>query len=336
LDPGAKTYLACVDLLFEEELHALMIQRGGWRAVTLAEALQRKVDLVVVEGRWCTDDRLYGVRSALKGRLKVAQLNNKVALHELLQATHPEYLTESIVCHVGRGASQVRFAGGVWIWRPHLAFGGKGVVMVTNQGDLDRAMAQKLPGKKALLSRYILDPLLAADGCKFHIRLNLLLVVGPLGKRAAVFKNGDIIRASQAYEPRDFGNRKIHDTHGKHNLPQVFPDHYPGGHVNAVEFFPKACRMLGDVCTLAFPTVSWYEENDAGFEVLGVDLMVLAGDENPVILEINSRPGLNQAHGTHAWTLRRSRETYTGMLAFLLDDPPVGYEDEFLVEVARA
>lgn len=61
--------------------------------------------------------------------------------------------------------------------------------MVADQNRLDRVWSEHARTtrgrKRALLSRYIMDPLLMPNGSKFHIRMHLLVVVTPAGKRAA-------------------------------------------------------------------------------------------------------------------------------------------------------
>jgi hypothetical protein len=109
---------------------------------------------------------------------------------------------------------------------------------------------------------------------KFHVRLHLLVVATPQGKRAALFRRGEIVRSGMPFVMENLGLDKIHDTHMRYNTPRFFPADFPGGEAAAADFFARVKAMLERVMELTLSRVTWFKESGGGFELFGCDLML--------------------------------------------------------------
>jgi hypothetical protein len=272
-----------------------------WEVVAVAEAAAGAAawlpDVVYEDGEK-SDKALYALFARAKGRLAAAAVTNKVNLHEALMRADADMVAASVVVPAGLAAPPPLPGPGVWIWRPEGGWSGHGVAVVAEQPQLDAAWAAFERGKqaqgeksrrgprgrddraeRALLSQYITNPLLMpgahpGEGLKFHVRLHLLVVASPLGKRAALFRRGEIVRAEEPFRLADYGRDKVHDTHMRYNTPRMFPDDFPGGEAVASQFHAIVCRDLERVLHLTMDQVTKYPEGDSGFELFGCDLMV--------------------------------------------------------------
>lgn len=158
-----RTYLVLLEELVPEMLD-VVLQPLGWQRVTIEEAERRPrgVDLIVVDGKYNWDKRLYGVQSRLKGHVKAEVLTNKVDLHQLLMRELPGQIIAESVVVAANGPQAPRLPdASPWIWRPEGGWQGKGVEVVPDQAALDRAWREHVAttrGRKgALLSRYIME-----------------------------------------------------------------------------------------------------------------------------------------------------------------------------------
>jgi hypothetical protein len=317
-----KLYLAMLEDLSPAVL-AVVLGPHGWRSATLQEAstLAEGVDLIVVDGKYNWDKRLYPLHCGLKGRLNANILTNKIELHILLLKYSPDLVAETQVLQ-GSGVPHFPEDGIPWIWRPEGGWQGKGVVVTTCQADLERVWrAHDHARYRSLLSRYITDPLLTSEGRKFHLRIYFLVVAKPSGKRSAVYRTGEIIHATDPYVAGDYGNELVHDTHRRRSKPCFFPDDYPGDAAAADGFFREVVRTLTHVSELALPQVTWYDEARGGFEIFGCDFMVdRAG--RVYLLEINFKPRFAHPNGSQERLDRLSRFLFEGLLEFALTEPP--------------
>lgn len=114
---GPKTYLALLDHLSPAVMRALM-QPLGWRAVTLEEALSMPaVDMLLVDGEYYLDKRLYNVRAVLKGRIIGDPLTNKVELHILTNKHFPDTIPDTVVVPGNLRSAPSMPDASPWIWR---------------------------------------------------------------------------------------------------------------------------------------------------------------------------------------------------------------------------
>ena len=330
-----------VEWLFPEALVAAL-RPLGYRPVPCEEAPRARehcVDLLVLDGEFVYDRRFYSFPARLKGRLDGLIVHNKVDLHEFLMGVAPDIVAESVVVP-GRRPRPPTLPGlspaNAWIWRPENGYAGEGVVVVDSAHALERTWAaferqQKRKTLRALLSRYILNPLCTADGFKFHVRLHLLVVVTPAARRVGVYNEGEMFLSKQPYRAGDFASAEIHDTHVRHQKPRTFPDDFPGGPAAAEDFRAKVLRLLDRLFTLAFPRIDWYRaESDGSFELYGGDFMMDAAGR-VFVIEINSKAGFLRVKKE-----RLSRQIFGGLAEFGVRDQGPDAPYEFLRVAAHS
>lgn len=299
---GSLSYLAPFEYLglnlhcFDEALPA-----SSWQKVSTKEALAAgSVDLMLVDGMAAGEKGLYSIRCRLKSRINASVISNKVKLHVLLSAQAPDLICETVV--VDRGTT-IR-PGEVWIWRPEGGYAGASVEVVTSQGQLSQLQRRPLRGR-ALLSRYIADPALM-DGCKFHLRIHLCVLVTEEAASFRVFREGLIIRAMEPYKSAGYGDKNIHDTHMSLSPGDYrFPRDYPGGAEAAGPVFDQVVAHLSTVGQLTGRSVHKYDECEAGFELFGCDFMVDAAGR-VFLIEINMKPTMKRRTAEESRWLSRT------------------------------
>jgi hypothetical protein len=340
------TYLALFEELSPGVLAKLL---KDWRRVSLQSALRGECpDLVIADGRYSYDHRLWRVRCGIKSRLSADCIANKVNLHQALEKSH--YIPETVVVPAPKDvkAKRVTLPGdGVWIWRPEFGYAGKGVAIVTDQKALDdvwREHSQYRPEQRALLSRYLIEPQTMKVGGnehKFHIRMYFLVAAippggpGPAGKSSALYTRGRIANASKPYKKGDYNNPLIHDTHFSKSSERRFPRDYPGGKKQANAVLSQAHKALAHVSALLLPKVAVYPESKGAFEIFGVDVMVDAQGK-AWLIEINSRPGFTAGVAdmdSHVdWI---SSFLLKGVMSFVLGLRPSPKGEEVLIPCLR-
>lgn len=112
--------------------------------------------------------------------------------------------------------------------------------------------------------------------------------------------------------------------------PGWFPADFPGDAAQASAFFDQAVVGLKRVCALTMPQVQWYEESEAGFEIMGCDFMVdQAG--RVYLLEINFKPSYQHPGGTQERIERLSTLVLESVLEFAVNTPAVNAPSERLI-----
>ncbi len=275
------TYLTAFDVLSDRMYDQRL---AGWKKLSLDEALKiGHVDLVVTEGKYAWDKNIYNIKTKLKYRIDARQMTNKVDLHQLLEGT------ENLTAQTYIVTPEINFNienTGIWIWRPEGTRSGEGVHVVSNQNELD-LVRQSYTGDRALMSRYIDNPLLITDR-KFHLRIFFFVFVNSNETATFVSKYGWIGMAAEPFQLADFSNMNIHDTRvwtDNQFYPQNFPhqDMIPSIDDQIVNILKYVTKIVG-------PTFRKYDETDAGFEIFGCDFMVTDTGQ-VVLIEINFKPG---------------------------------------------
>jgi hypothetical protein len=138
--------------------------------------------------------------------------------------------------------------------------------------------------RNAILSTYILDPMLYKD-LKFHIRYYVIVVHSDKITRVCSCKCNKITTSKLKYKKSDFGNKDIHDTHGKNSLEVLFPRD-----MNDKEIQRRIEIMNKTIFEKLLPSFGKYDNEEAYicYDILGMDIMI-DKNYNPFILEINQR-----------------------------------------------
>lgn len=171
------------------------------------------------------------------------------------------------------------------IMKPTAAFGGDGICVVKNSEEAKQCLNPQY--REYILQDYIQNPA-TVQGYKFHLRIMLILLLEPYSLFVA--NKYEIIPARKKYVKDDWTNPEIHDTHAyqRENLiffPENLPDNWktPGQSINKINemfhiIFSKERDFKPD----------WNAKN--AYYVFGADVMF--DGRNPILLEINSAPGL--------------------------------------------
>lgn len=353
-----RTYLALLEELDGAVLERLL--RADARTEWVRVADVAFADLVVADGKYNWDRRAWAIRAGLKSRLNAPGISNKLRLHKiLLGAGGPaaQFIPETIVIpsvqawRARKSDRPLPYAPALklgaprddrlpavpgigpdspWIWRPEKGWGGAGVQMFTRQADVNRAVIELArPDEGAVLTRYVRDPAcIIVDGTprKMHLRLFFVVVVGPEGRRSALYREGEIAYAREPYAARDYDNPAIHDTHFRWCQERRFPRDYPGGGAAAAAVMQQAVTMFATISRLTLARVEPYSESPQGFEVFGADLLVDAAGR-VWLIEINTKPGFRLAeHDTPARIEWLSGVIFAGIAEFVLGETRDEYQ----------
>ena len=135
----------------------------------------------------------------------------------------------------------------------------------------------------AIIMDYITNPALTVDGKKFHLRIHVLLIVESGIKRCYIRDAYKILTANSVYKKDDWLNKDIHISCGTTtDREHKFPDDI-ATKIDYKKFneFKKTMAFA-----VAFNDSIIYEENDIGYMIYGVDVL-MTDDNNFFILEFN-------------------------------------------------
>jgi len=168
------------------------------------------------------------------------------------------------------------------ILRPIGGFAGKDIFIPESKLEFISCLEKLKKYKEVIVSDYIQNPMLF-ENKKFHIRILFMIKVG-FKSSFSIFKRGLIRTAEENYKNSNYENKKIHDTHAKSTIRQLYyPEDYPGEYIQ---------DQIEEVLTFASKTISPknFPETKKGFEVFGADILVT--EENKIILmEVNDKVG---------------------------------------------
>lgn len=278
----SRSYIYIGDQLPEASVAARL---PGWQRADIDTG---SADLVIASGRGLDDKRLYKAQAFLKCHLDCPDITNKRKLYMHLAEYAPDLIPRSFIVD----DSSTVAPGETWIVRAAWGFGGRAVEIATTTEELQkiRQAFAKQKTDDTIASEYITRPMLY-QGRKFHLRIYALLYVAADGSRTfSMLKRGLLIPAMREYKSDDWNDRDIHDTHGKGNpLLGLFPDAY------IAEFGADPTDRIADALRRAveplMPLAKPYSESNAGFEMMGADIMFW-DDGRLQIIEINDNPGL--------------------------------------------
>jgi hypothetical protein len=241
----------------------------------------------------------------MKSRLQSLEITDKVALHLHMQGSQD--IAESFEV----GPDSTIEDGSVWIVRANWGWKGRASAVVTNTEELQAAYTKysvlpsnwRKPTKpRVLASKYITDPLLweGADGnkYKFHVRVNIIVVVTKARRYAVMLPTVEAIPAGKPYVSASWADADIHDTHDDRNKSLYGLLTRQGlqiiGHDKDAPTSPlydDLVAMVRRVIVPLLPMLSLYDEAEASYDVFGIDAMCRR-DGTWKLIEINSTPGL--------------------------------------------
>lgn len=295
--PAARVRTAMIFDSGELDLSKLRKALDGWEIVDTSHP-PKHVDFVYADGKYLSDKRLYDVHARLKCRLQADALSDKAKLHERLMTAAPDVICETLEV---REDTVLPDDGVPWIVRGNWGFAGSSNAIVRNTEELQAARARLMEqpkaakaGSRIIMSKYIDDPMLL-DGHKFHVRMNIMIVVLADGEKRAYANTGDeeIFMAKKPYVKKDYEDGDIHDTHwvkDSTEFSRPFPAALGAEGMRLRDAAHAALRQAIEAC---LPDIRNYPEARNGYEIFGADLMFTAAGE-PKILEINFKPGLEQ------------------------------------------
>jgi hypothetical protein len=281
------------------------------------------------------DPRSFHMKCQVKNLLDIKShevISNKEYLHLAIAQRDP-HAYETHFARTWR-LRDFRFpdAGGVFIIRPTTVgfFGGKGIFRITNRIELKAVVdmfEKDRIAEHSIVSEYFDDPyLFYQDGrkLKFHLRMYFMVRENKAGipfwelfglkdefaetaHTEHTRPRAKILTADKPYEHGDYDNREIHDTHAKSTKGAIFFPTHAGGirspdnksldMKEVIWQLRVICDALGDLVTKPKP-VRPYEESTRGFEIFGLDIMIIkrqtaTGIIDPcvVLLEVNDRVG---------------------------------------------
>lgn len=253
-------------------------------------------------------------------------ITNKGYLHKAMARDLPRIY----VAHFARTWPLLRFQypeRGVFIVRPTTTgfYGGKGIHRITHRGQLAQVISEYRTlgpevAERAIVSEYLDDPYLVADGRKFHLRLYFMVRVdvrgtlswdlfgAPCDDKIHNSPRAKIITAALPYVRDNYEDARIHDSHAKSTSEALFfPTHasqIKSSHGDSLDV-ESVWRQLHTICDALAQLLSAqprgvrpYRESQCGFEIFGMDVMIVRRatadgmiDPCVVLIEVNDRVG---------------------------------------------
>ena len=277
----------------------LMDGNSGMRKLTLHKKLRSwdikygfpsKVDYLYLDlhngERY--DRRFYPINSTLRNFIDIKAIQkilNKDELYFTMKDTYSDYL--SFMAET-RYLNQVNKLSKdeILIVRPvgTGAFGGKGILIVTNDDELTSAKeeAKKSPHWKWIASKYINNPMLY-DGKKFNLKCYFMMTTfGKFHK----FNNYEIMTAPINYTYNDFSNKKMHDPRRKYGI-----DHFYSYPTNISDKrIEKEVSGLQDriINIIKKYNLKSYEESKYGYMICSIDVLV-DSNYHAWLIEVNNK-----------------------------------------------
>jgi len=184
----------------------------------------------------------------------------------------------------------------VWMVRANWGWKGRASEVATSTAELQAirdkfsvlpADWKKPTSPRVIGSEYIQNPLLW-KGYKFHVRVHIIVTVTKEKRYAVMAPSVEMIPAGKPFVNGEYADQDIHDTHDDRNIMSGF---IPGDIENGQMLYDGVVKILKESIPELLPLLELYPEAENSYDVFGVDIMFLS-DGTPIILEINSTPGL--------------------------------------------
>lgn len=182
------------------------------------------------------------------------------------------------------------------------AAAGKDIVYVVDEKTLHEAKKLLSRYDNVLVSNYIRNPLLF-KGLKFHFRILFLITLLDGKLKTYMLDNCKILTAGKPFVLDNFNDKAIHDTHvGTTSSDYIFPEDFTTENMGIeitnnikdklIQDMRKILKKVSHVISQGKNRVKLYDNFKNGFEVLGVDMMVL-DNLQPILIEINNKAGFS-------------------------------------------
>ncbi len=271
----------------------------NWRKIE-ARTRPARVDFVVCLSGGSRE--MYNTRAVLKARTDSLEITDKVAFHEHMSRINPTAIAKTFEID----ENSVVEPGAVYMIRANWGWKGRasGVAADTATMQEMRRKFSVLPSDwrkptkpRVIASEYIQRPLLW-KGYKFHARVHVVVSI-PDGagrpRRAAMMPTIEMIPAGKPYTDGNYADNDIHDTHDIRNDLSGFIRPGPDSDIeDGAKLYDAIVDTLRANIPPLLPLLKQYPEAENSYDVFGVDIM-FRDDKTPVIIEINSTPGLNGA-----------------------------------------
>lgn len=264
------------------------------RSWTILYSAKPTIDYVYqgprANGRYSRD--LYNTKSILRNIVDIDSINHitdKDKLYEAMKTAHRDYLTFMPKTEKLETVHNIP-KDNILIVKPvgPGAHSGKGIIIVTNGSELDKAknIAKQNKKWKWIVSTYIINPLLFR-GMKFHFRCYLMVTST---NKFYKFNIYEILTARDKYKTGDYSNKYIHDTHGSTTMHLYY---YPKD-MTEPEIATGVNKIMDKIITVfksdMYGTVRSYPDSKYGYDILGIDI-IFDDNYNPWLIEVNTKIG---------------------------------------------
>jgi len=258
-------------------------------------------------------------------------LSEKIKLYETIKKLLPvgikyipktytidEFETEGANIGLGDLPPPPASSSGTYILKKNQVNQQKGVKVFSTKNEYYKIKKElNIKPHNAIIMDYITNPALTIDGKKFHLRMYTILIVESGIKRCYIHDECKILSAKEKYKKSDWLNRHIHISCASSTMKVYnFPDDIATP-INMDKFneFKKTLAFA-----IAFNNSIIYEENDIGYHIHGVDVL-MTDDNNFFILEFNGHgigfncvEGIKNTPECHIFEQRFSKDYFAFIL----------------------
>jgi Tubulin-tyrosine ligase family len=257
------------------------------------------------------------IRARLRSRLDSTEISDKVRFHEHARKLTPHLIAETAEIIRGADGKIVPVTGqslpnGPWMVRANWGWHGLASGVAINLEELgewfdklsiapENSVSRSKVPPRVIASKYILKPMLH-NGFKFHVRVHVIVVVLESRRYAVMPDRLELILAGKPYVAKNWTDADIHDTHDARNAEVVMLAKLPNSPTLRSNIAGAMRELFGQSATSMLPLLQIYPESKCVCELFGVDIMIRE-DQSIVVLEVNSRPGID-GDASHMLELR--------------------------------
>ncbi len=286
MESNDHTLIIKTEYLHPDAIKEVMEERGNWKEHTDGT----HVDFMHRDGKYLKDRSLEMIHSDISNITQKPKYG--IYLKDDLYNIFMEYdknlckkymMTQyNITLNNYKKVTAKIFSDKIWILKGVLSNSGKDIHILTNYNEYIKFFSEKQELFKWVLVEYIDNPLLIHNR-KMHFRIYYLVH----GNNAYYQKNPEIITAADPYIHGDYKNKRIHDTHRKSSIKDLFfPDGFDIYPINKQQYLRNQIEELFYHISQLLINLKCYDDAKECFEVFGIDLMV-TDDFKIKLIEVN-------------------------------------------------